>query len=176
MGIIEGLIEMNQKAWIPHSKTSLPWHFFVVNDSSKLNPTFFQTMHCTICHFVSHAYNYGSTTKKRNGLITYGQQHGTTSMKKHVTSKHGNAWAKWKSVNLNLATKDDKCRKKSKHRSVVGYGAITYQFGNITPYKKEDLGKQKFMEDLLMFVAKGYMPISVVGNQSLNRMVLCQNP
>jgi hypothetical protein len=67
-------------------------------------------------------------------------------------------------VNLNLATKDDQCWEKSKHRYVVGYGAITDHFGSTTPYKKEDLGQKKFMEDLLQFVAKGYMFISVVEN------------
>jgi hypothetical protein len=86
--------------------TSLPWHFFVVNDGSKLNPTFFQTMCCTICHYVSQSYSYGSTTKKRMGLITYNQQ-GITSMNKHMTFEHGDAWARWKNVNLNLTTKDD---------------------------------------------------------------------
>jgi hypothetical protein len=43
-------------------------------------------------------------------------------MKKHVTSGHGDAWARWKNVNLNLVTKNDQCQEKSKHRSVVGYG------------------------------------------------------
>jgi hypothetical protein len=43
----------NQKVGILHSKTSFPWHFFVVNDGSKPNPTLSQTMPCTICHYVS---------------------------------------------------------------------------------------------------------------------------
>jgi len=85
-------------------------------------------------------------------------------MKKHVTYEHGDAWARWKSVNLNLVVKDDQGREKSKHRLVVGYGAITYHFGNIIPYKMEDLGQKKFMEDLFLFVAKGYIPIYVVEN------------
>jgi hypothetical protein len=80
-------------------------------------------------------------------------------MKKHVTSEHGDAWARWKNVNLNLVVEDGQCREKSKHRFVVGYGAITDHFGSTTPYIKEDLGQKKFMEDLLLFVAKGYMLI-----------------
>ncbi len=52
---------------------------------------------------------------------------------------------------------------KSKHISIVGYGANTNHFGNTTLYK-EDLGQNEFMENLLLFVAKGYMPISVVEN------------
>ncbi len=78
-------------------------------------------------------------------------------------------------MNLNLATKDDQCREKFKHRSIVGYGAITNHFGTTIPYK-EDLGQKKFMESLFLFIAKGYMPISVVENQWLRCMVLCQNP
>jgi hypothetical protein len=85
-------------------------------------------------------------------------------MKRHVTFEHGDAWARWKNVNLNLDVEDDQCREKSKHRSVVGYGAITYHFCRIIPYKKEDLGQKNFMEGLLLFVAKGYMPIFVVEN------------
>jgi hypothetical protein len=45
-----------------------------------------------------------------------------------------------------------------------------------TLYMKEDLGQKKFMEDLLLFVAKSYMPIFVVENQWLRHMVLHQNP
>jgi hypothetical protein len=81
----------------------------VVNDGNKPNPTFSQTMRYTICRSISQAYNFSNTTKKRKGPITYRQQHGTTSMKKHVTFEHGDAWARSKSVNLNLVVKDDQC-------------------------------------------------------------------
>jgi hypothetical protein len=33
----------------------------------------------------------------------------------------------------------------------------------------------KFMDDLLLFVAKAYMPIFVVENQWLKHLVICQN-
>jgi hypothetical protein len=79
----------------------------VVNDGNKPNPTLFQTMRCTIWHSISQAYSHGNITKKKKWLITYSQQHGITSMKKHVTSKHGDAWERWKNVNLNLVTEDD---------------------------------------------------------------------
>jgi len=49
----------------------------------------------------------------------------------------------------------------------VGYGAIIKHFGNIVPYKKKDARQNAFMEDLLMFVAKGYMVIFVVESQWL---------
>ncbi len=79
----------------------------MVNDGSKPNLTLSQTMHCTIYHSISHAYSYGNITKKRKGLITYSQQHGITLMKRHVTFEHGDACARWKFVNLNLAIEDD---------------------------------------------------------------------
>ncbi len=81
-----------------------------------------------------------------------------------MTFEHGNAWARWKNVNLNLATKDDRCREKSKHRFIVGYGVIIDHFGRTIPYQKEDLGQKNFMEDLLLFVAKGHMLIFIVEN------------
>jgi hypothetical protein len=51
---------------------------------------------------------------------------------------------------------------KSKKRFVVGYGVITYLFGLVNPYKKDDPQQLRFKEDLLLFVAKTYMPISIV--------------
>jgi len=120
---------------------------------------FSQTMYCTICHYVSQAYNFGSTTKKRKGLITYNQQHGTTSMKKHVTFEHGDVWARWKNVNLNLVAEDDQCWEKSKHRSIVGHGAITYQY---SLYERRFGAKEINGRLPPVFVAKSYMPISVL--------------
>jgi hypothetical protein len=35
-------------------------------------------------------------------------------------------------------------QKKSKKRSIIGYGAITYYFGNGNPYKKDDAQEQNF--------------------------------
>jgi len=51
---------------------------------------------------------------------------------------------------------------KFEKRHVIGYGAIIDHFGNGNHYKKDDAQQQKFMEDLLLFVVKGYMLISIV--------------
>ncbi len=59
-------------------------------------------------------------------LITYSQQHEITSMKKHVTFEHGDAWARWKNVNLNLATKDDQCWEKSRIGNGTSFIKTTY--------------------------------------------------
>lgn len=47
---------------------------------------------------------------------------------------------------------------------------------NIVPYKKKNARQNAFMEDLLMFVAKGYMVIFVVESQWLRNLVMHQNP
>jgi hypothetical protein len=78
----------------------LPWHFFVVNDGSKLDPILLQTMHCVICLFVCQSYNVGNTTKRKKFLISYNQQHGIISMKKYILGEHLATWHKWKSANV----------------------------------------------------------------------------
>jgi hypothetical protein len=84
-------------------------------------------------------------------------------MRKNISFEHLLAWGRWTSVNLILATKDQD-QAKSKKRTIVGYGAITDHFGNTTHYKKDDAGHKQFMEDLLLFVAKTYICISIVEN------------
>jgi hypothetical protein len=41
---------------------SLPWHFFVVNDGSILNPIL--PMRCVICHFFCQSYSVGKLHPK----------------------------------------------------------------------------------------------------------------
>jgi hypothetical protein len=59
-------------------------------------------------------------------------------------------------------------------KSMVGYEAITYHFQS-TIHKKDDAQQLKFKEDSLLFVAKTYMPISIVESHWLWHLVLCQN-
>jgi hypothetical protein len=59
---------------------------------------------------------------------------------------------------------------------IIGYGSITYHFGDGNLYKKDDAPQQKFIKDLLLFVVKAYMHIYVVENQWLKHLVKCQNP
>lgn len=56
------------------------------------------------------------------------------------------------------------------------YGAIINHFGNINLYIEEDVEQNKLMEDLLLFVSKSYMFISIVESQWLRRLVMHQNP
>jgi hypothetical protein len=152
MGGFEGSTHLELKAWVVHRMLSFPWHVFVLNDGNKLNPIWLQTIH-VICHFVCQNYNANSTTKRRKGMISYNQQHGTISMKRYILGEHLATWRKWKSVNGGFDSKDLH-QEKSKKKSIIGYGAITNHFGNGNLYKKNDAQQQKFMEDVMLFVAK----------------------
>jgi len=95
-------------------------------------------------------------------------------MRKIFFSKHPIAWGRWTIANLTFIMKDQHLEK-SKQRIVVGYGAITDHFKSTILYKKDDAGQKQFMKDLL-FVAKMYMPISIVENLWLKWLVMHQNP
>jgi hypothetical protein len=80
-------------------------------------------------------------------------------MNKYILDEHPVVWCTWKSANMTFDSKELH-QEKSKKWFFIGYEAIINQFGNGNPYKKDD-AQQKFMEDLLLFVAKAYMSISI---------------
>jgi hypothetical protein len=49
-------------------------------------------------------------------------------------------------------------------------------FGNININNEADAKQKKFMEDLLLFVPKSYMFISIVESQWLMHLVMHKNP
>jgi hypothetical protein len=57
-------------------------------------------------------------------------------MKKHILCKH-RIWHRWKNVDV-VFDLEELHKEKSKKRFVIGYGVITYYFGNSNPYKKDD--------------------------------------
>jgi hypothetical protein len=54
----------------------------------------------------------------------------------------------------------------------MGYEAIIDHFGNGNPYKKDDAQEEKFMEDLLLFVAKSYTHIFIERSQGSRHLVM----
>jgi hypothetical protein len=54
----------------------------------------------------------------------------------------------------------------------MGYETIIDHFGNGNPYKKDNAQEEKFMEDLLLFVAKTYTHISIERSQGLKHSVM----
>jgi hypothetical protein len=62
----------------------------MVNDNTKPDHVMPQNMYCVISHFVYHIYSFSSTIKQMKDMISYKQQHGMTSMKKHILVEHLN--------------------------------------------------------------------------------------
>lgn len=67
-------------------------------------------------------------------------------------------------------------RRPSKKRKIITQYAITNCFGSKNPYKKEDMSQQRFLEDLVLYLAKRYRPLTIVENAWLRRLVICQYP
>jgi hypothetical protein len=105
MGGFDGSIHPKLESTGPSLQVVFPLAFFMVNDGNKPNPILHQIMHCVICHSICQTYNVYSTTKKKKCMIFYNQQHGTTSMKKHILDEHPLAWHKWNSVNVTFDSK-----------------------------------------------------------------------
>jgi hypothetical protein len=59
-----------------------------MNDGRKPHPILPQIMPCVICLFVCQNDNASNTTKRRKNMISYNQQHETTSMKKYILGEH----------------------------------------------------------------------------------------
>jgi hypothetical protein len=52
------------------------------------------------------------------------------------------------------------------------YEGMIDHFGNGNPYKKDDAQEQKFMEDLLLSVAKTYTHISIERSQGSRHSIM----
>jgi hypothetical protein len=63
-------------------------------------------------------------------------------------------------------------QKMPKNRTSV----ISSLFGSKTPYKKQDEGKKLFMEDLVLFTTKGYIPLNICENLWMCRLTLRLDP
>jgi hypothetical protein len=64
-------------------------------------------------------------------------------------------------------------RKKCKQRASTTLIVINIFFGNVRPCKKSNPIQMRFIEDLVLIITKGYMPMSIVESPWLKQMVLC---
>jgi hypothetical protein len=62
---------------------------------------------------------------------------------------------------------------KCKQKAFVTLMAIMNFFKYVKPYKKCNPTQMRFIEDLVLMIAKGCMPFSIVESLSLKWMVLC---
>jgi hypothetical protein len=65
-------------------------------------------------------------------------------------------------------------QKTTKKRKNISPYLITKFFGNHWPYNKIGLMQYAFLEDLILYIIKGYHPLSLVENPWLRHMVLRQ--
>ncbi|KAJ7552447.1 hypothetical protein O6H91_06G055400 [Diphasiastrum complanatum] len=127
-----------------------------------------QQMRCVICHLDTKQLSAHNTSQSRKG-----KEHGTTAMKKHVSSEHAEVLSKYKAQKDSICPKED-ARHPTKKRNLPSSSAITSFYGSSTPYKKEDDQQQCFLEDLVLYIVKGYRPLSSVENIWLRRLILRQ--
>jgi hypothetical protein len=106
-------------------------------------------------------------------MISYNQQHGTISVKKYILTKYLAVWHRWKTTNLALAPKEQQCEI-SKEKSIVDYGVTTKSFWVNKTLQGSRCTTIKILKNLL-FVAKVYMHNSIMENQWLRCLVMCQN-
>jgi hypothetical protein len=96
-------------------------------------------------------------------------------MNKHILIEHPTAWCRWKNVNVVIDLKEPH-QEKFKNKFDIGYNTITKHFGSANPYKKDDAQQKNIRGGLVkLFVAKTYMPIFVVENQLLKRLVVAKS-
>jgi hypothetical protein len=107
-------------------------------------------------------------------MISYNQQHGTISMKKYILTKYLAIWHRWKTTNLALAPEEQQWEI-SKEKSIVDCGVTTKSFWVNKTLQGSRCTTIKIFKNLL-FVAKVYVPSSIMENQWLRCLVRCQNP
>lgn len=89
-------------------------------------------------------------------------------MKKHLTIEHEGdlsdrklLWKKFKEE-----------RQKCKNRKIVSSSPNTSFFGVEKSYEKHDVKKQRFIEDLVLYIAKGYEALQKVEDLWMRRLVM----
>jgi hypothetical protein len=86
-------------------------------------------------------------------------------MKKHVTNERPNL-VKYMVHKTILEGEDSSKRQKCKSRAFVTLMAIMIFFGGVKPYKKSNPMQMGFIEDLVLMIVKGYMPLSIMKTPS----------
>lgn len=167
-------LRANQQFWAPHGRASATWAFYVVNDNSEPDSAHPQQMRCAICHPAQQEHRPNSATRVRKGVVTYNKQHGTTSMKKHVAQEHGDIFTKYRNTRKpNVMTRAEvqhpRRMKKDPSPSLLT-DFISHQGSS----KKSDPAQERLLEDLVLYVAKGCHPMSMVDNIWLRRLVMRQ--
>ena len=108
------------------------------------------------------------------GILRYNPSHNSTSMLKHLQNEHKANLERYK-IALTKTGEDNKMQKFKKCKSIEP-SSITEFFDYGTAYLKTDLPQLKLLEDLVLFVAKGYVVLSIVESSWLRRFVMQRDP
>ncbi len=97
-------------------------------------------------------------------------------MKTHVDNVHPCSLIKRKFIlNETIVAKlfeTDHSQQHRKKRVRAIRTTIISFFGSTNPYKNADAAQQRFIKDLVLYIYKGYMPISTCKNIWLKRLIL----
>ena len=166
----------NRNFWAPYHRQSLVWAFFKLNEPDiEVDVKAIQVMKCTICHpsNATSSSSSRSATRHRKGVLQYNPLHGLTSMKNHVMNEHLTEFQRYKA---SLTELEESARQKTKKRKGVQPSAITEFFAGHKSYHKGDVQQKHFLEDLVLFIAKGYETLAVVESLWLRRLVMRRDP
>jgi hypothetical protein len=109
----------------------------------------------------------------RKGFIKYGKASGITLMKTHVDNVYLHFLAKRKYVLSERAMVKffniDHNQQHGKKKVGAPGSTIIYFLGSTNMYKNVDEAQQRFIEDLMLYICKGYMPLSTCENIWLKR-------
>ena len=164
----------NQNFWAPYHRQSLVWAFFKLNEPGvEVDVKAIQVMKCTIYHptNATSSSSSRSATRQRKGVLQYNPLHGLTSMKNHVMNEHLTEFQRYKAT-LTVLEESEAARQKTKKRKDVQPSAITEFFAGQKSYHKGDVQQKHFLEDLVLFIAKGYETLAVVESPWLRRLVM----
>ena len=110
-------------------------------------------------------------TISKKGLLKYSAAQRTSSLKNHYKDNHN---AELETLKKDLADGNTSGQGKqlSRNRKGTTPGTITSFFASSKPYKPTDSTQQAFLEDLVLYIAKAYRPISITENIWFRRLIL----
>jgi hypothetical protein len=163
--------------WKPRHHSSICWVFFVVNDNLLVDIVNPQMLICIICR--SEQANDNVLIKScyiiRKGLIKYNKCNGVTPMKTHIDCVHPKLLAIRKKQ-LTKVIPLDHTQQRAKKKVGVTSSAIIEFFGSSNPYKQHDEQQQKFFENLVLYICKGYTALSTCENILVKKVSLMLVP
>jgi hypothetical protein len=132
-------------------------------------------MRCIICHVTKQVQSSNNTTHEHKGLLTYNPTHGITFTKKHIDNEHEAIVAKYVLHCKNENEASISGHEKSKKCKWATPFAIIEFFSNVWSFKSSNPLQLLFIEDLVLLITKGYVPLSTMESSWLWHLVMRQN-